>query len=125
MERVRAMALLLGGAIFVADAALLAAHLYRGTEPQALGQAFVGAAWTPAFVGLLGCYPGLADRRRWLARIGAVLAGLGAVTMAAMAVASLGYAAGILAGELGDVVMFFLPPIFLSTVFGFGVVSRS
>ncbi|MFB6224383.1 MAG: hypothetical protein ABEH86_12010 [Haloarcula sp.] len=41
--------------------------------------------------------------------------------MAIMALASLGYSTGILAGGLSDVVMFFLPGIFLGIVLGFGL----
>lgn len=121
LEQWRATAFLIGGAIFVLDAALLAVHMSMGTEPAALGQAFVGASWTAAFIGLLGFYPSLADRSRWLARAGSVFAVIGAITMAAMAVTSLGYFTGVLSGELEAVAMFFLPPVFLGIVLGFGL----
>ena len=115
------MAFLIGGVIFVADAALVASNVAAGTERfMTLGQAFVGAGWTAAFVGLLGLYPDLAERSRWPARIGAVFAVVGAVTMAAMAATSLGYFAGALGGELGDVVAYFLPGVFVGIVLGFG-----
>lgn len=96
-------------------------HLVQGTEPAAFAQALVGASWTAAFIGLLGFYPSLSDRSRWLARIGAVFAVVGAITMAAMAVTSLGYSTGVLSRELGDVVMYFLPLVFLGIVLGFGL----
>jgi hypothetical protein len=121
LEQWRATAFLVAGGIFVVDAALLAVHMSTGTEPAALGQAFVGASWTAAFVGLLGFYPSLADRSRWLARAGAVFAAIGAITMAAMATTSLGYFTGVLAGELSEVAMFFLPPVFIGIVLGFGL----
>lgn len=120
LERWRSTAFLVGGVVFLVDTAVVAARLVQGTDPQALGQAFVGAAWTAAFIGLLGMYPSLSDRSRWLTRIGAVFSVIGAITMAAMAVTSLGYVAGIPSGELRDVVMFFLPGVFLGIVLGFG-----
>lgn len=123
LEKWRATAFLIGGAIFVADVALVASHVAAGTEPGAFGQALVGTAWTASFIGLLGMYPSLASRSRWLARIGAVFAVIGGITMAVMALASLGYSTGILGGALSDVIMFFLPGIFLGIVLGFGLVG--
>jgi len=120
LENRRATAFLLGGAIFAADVALVGSHVAAGTEPGAFGQALVGTAWTASFVGLLGTYPGLANGSRWLARASAVFAVVGGITMAVMALASLGYSTGILGGALSDVVMFFLPGVFLGIVFGFG-----
>lgn len=120
LEEWRATAFLLGGGIFVVDTALLAVHMASGTEPAAFGQALVGASWTAAFIGLLGFYPSLADRGGWAARIGAVFAVVGTVTMAAMATVMLGYASGLLTGDPGDVAMYFLPGVFLGVVLGFG-----
>jgi len=117
----RSTAFLIAGVIFVADAVLLAYMLSAGTEQfLELGQAFVGAGWTAAFIGLLGFYPNLADRSRWPARIGTLFAAIGAVVMAAMSVTSLSYFTGILSGSLGDVAMYFLPLVFVGIVFGFG-----
>lgn len=121
VEQWRATAFLIGGIIFGADAVLLTADLVAGTEPGAFGQAFVGAAWTATFIGLLGFYPSLADRRRRVLRAAVVFAVIGLVTMAAMAVASLGYATGLLNGELSGVIVYFLPGVFLGIVGGFGL----
>lgn len=121
LEQWRVTAFLIGGLIFVVDAALLAIHIYSGTEPAALGQALVGASWTAAFIGLLGFYPSLADRSRWLAKIGGVFAVIGGITMAAMAAAMLGYATDILSGDPGTIAMYFLPGVFLGIVLGFGL----
>lgn len=123
LEQWYGIAFLIGGAIFVVDAALLVVHLSSGTQPAALGQMFVGASWTIAFVGLLGFYPGLADRSRWLSRIGAVFAVVGGITMAAMAVTMFSYASGVASGEPGSVTMYFLPGVFAGIVFGFGSFS--
>lgn len=120
LEQWRAPAFLVGGGIFVVDAALLAVHLASGTEPAAFGQALVGASWTVAFVGLLGFYPSLADEGEWLPRVGAVFAGIGGITMAAMAATMAGYATGLLSGEPRAVTMYFLPGVFLGIVLGFG-----
>lgn len=123
VERWSATAFLSGGVIFAADTALVASGLAAGTEPPlTLGQTFVGAAWTAALVGLLGLYPGLAGRSRWLVRAGAVFAGIGAVTMAAMAATSFGYYSGVLPGGesgLSEVVVFFLPGVVVGCVLGF------
>lgn len=120
-ETWRAAAFLLGGVLFVTDAALVASNVAAGTERfMTLGQAFVGAGWTCAFVGLLGVYLGLADRSHWLPRVGAVFAVIGVITMAAMAGTSLGYFTGVLSGELSEVVMYFLPGVFAGIVLGFG-----
>ena len=120
LERGRSTAFLIGGLIFVADAALLVVHLASGTEPAAFGQALVGASWTAAFVGLLGFYPSLVDRSRWLSRAGALFAVVGGVTMAAMAATMLGYATDVLSGDPSSVAMYFLPGVFLGIVLGFG-----
>lgn len=121
LERWRATAFLLGGVIFVVDTALVAMHLVQGTEPAAFGQALVGASWTAAFFGLLGFYPSLVDRSRWPARIAAVFAVIGGLAMAAMAVTMFGHASGVLSGTPRGLVKYFLPPVFLGIVLGFGL----
>lgn len=121
IERWKGVAFMLGGLIFVVDTALVAMHLFAGTEPGAVGQGFVGAAWTASFVGLLGLYPRVVERTRRLAQAAAVFAVIGGIAMAAMGITSFAYALGIPGGELGDVVMYFLPGVFLGIVFGFGL----
>lgn len=121
LERTRATAFIVGGLIFVGDTTVLLWHLNAGTEPAAAGQALVGAAWTAAFVGLLGFYPSLRERRPRLTKAGAVFAALGALAMAAMAAAMTGYATGLLSGDPGEAAMMLLPGIFLGIVFGFGL----
>lgn len=121
IERWKGLAFVLGGLIFVVDTALVAMHFVAGTEPGPLGQGFVGAAWTASFAGLLGLYPRLVERTRRLTQAAAVFAVIGLIVMAAMGVTSFAYALGIPGGELGDVVMYFLPGVFLGIVFGFGL----
>lgn len=120
LEKRSGLAFLIGGVIFIADTAVVSIHLVNGTEPGAFGQAFVGASWTAAFIGLLGFYSMLSTRSYWLSRVGAVFAVIGGITMASMAVTSLGYFTGLLAGSLSDLIMFFLPGVFLGIVLGFG-----
>lgn len=120
LEKRSGIAFLIGGAIFVADTALVTTHLVAGTEPGAFGQSFVGMSWTAAFIGLLGFYSKLSTRSYWLSRAGTVFAVIGGITMAIMAVTSLGYFTGLLAGSLSDLVKFFLPGVFLGIVLGFG-----
>jgi len=121
LGQLSAPAFLVAGVLFVADAAIVGWNVTAGTERfMTLGQAFIGAAWTAAFIGVLGCYPRLADRSQWLPRIGAVFAVVGGITMAVMALASLGFFTGVLGGELGEVTMYFLPGVFLGIVLGFG-----
>lgn len=121
IERWKGLAFMLGGLIFVVDTALVALHLFAGTEPGPLGQGFVGAAWTASFVGLLGLYPRVAERTRRLAQAAAVFAVIGVVVMAAMAAISFAYALGVLGGDPGQYAMYFLPGVFLGVVFGFGL----
>lgn len=116
-----AIAFLVAGVIFAADAAVLAVNIVAGTDPPlTLGQTLVGAGWTAAFIGVLGVYPRLANRTRWFARVGVIFAVIGAITMAIMAVTAFGYFTGFLNGALSEVVMFFLPGVFLGIVLGFG-----
>lgn len=122
-ERWRSVAFLLGGGVFVIDTLLVASHVAAGTEPSAFGQALVGTAWTASFIGLLGMYPSLADQSRRLARVGGVCGVIGGITMAVMAIVSLGYATGMLPGGLSDVGMYFLPGVAIGIVLGFGSFS--
>lgn len=119
LEQWSATAFLVGGLLMVVDAVLVGLNIITGAEHfLLLGQAFVGTAWTVALLGLLGLYPGLANRSRWLSRAGAVCAVIGVVTFATMAVAVLFYYAGIPAGEYSDIGMFFLPGVIVGSVLG-------
>lgn len=116
----RATAFLIAGGMFVIDAAILVAIVGGGREELMLvGQAFIGAGWTAAFIGLIGTYPDIAPESPWLARAGSVLAALGVVVFGVMAIVSLLYFADIPAGEITDVVPIFLPGVILGSVVGF------
>ena len=115
-----ATAFLVGGLLMVVDTAIVAANIAAGDEGLlALGQGFVGAAWTAALIGLLGLYPGLADRSRWLSRAGAVFAAVGVVVFAVLGLTSLVYYLGIPGGEYSDVGMLFIPGVLIGSVLGF------
>lgn len=120
LEQRRATAFLIGGGILAIDAGIVAAEIAVGVDGwMTLGQVFVGAGWTAAFLGLLGLYPELADRSRWLARAGAVFAVIGAIVFAVMGVASLAYYAGIPDGEIEALVPLFLLGVILGSILGF------
>ncbi|WP_276258216.1 hypothetical protein [Haloglomus litoreum] len=123
LEERRALAFTIAGVVFAADLAILLFNLSAGTENQFmdLGQAFIGTAWTAGFLGLLGFYPSLSDRSRWLTRIGAFFSVLGFVAMVVMAVVSFSVFGGLLGGSLEPYVPLFLPGVFLGIVFGFGL----
>lgn len=123
LESWRATAFTVAGIIFAADAAVLVVNLAAGTQNQymTLGQAFIGAAWTAGFIGLLGFYPDLDARNRWLARSGGVFAVVGLVTNLIMAAVSLGLFAGVLGGTLRDYTPYFLPGMFPGIVLGCGL----
>jgi len=111
---------LIGGLIVLLDVAPVAANIVTGVDDWLiLGQAFVGAGWTAALVGLLGLYPELSDGSRWLSRAGAVFAVVGVITFSVMAVTSLLYYAGIPAGEYEAIGMLFLPGVLIGSVLGF------
>lgn len=121
LEQWSPTAFMVGGFLLLVDAAVVAATIATGADSLlVLGQAFVGLAWTAALLGLLGLYPELSGRSRWLSRVGAVFAGIGAVVFGVMAAASLLYFAGIPAGEYGDIGQFFIPGVLVGSVLGFG-----
>lgn len=120
LERWSATAFLAAGLLMVVDAFVVAANIVTGAERLLLvGQVFVGVAWTAALLGLLGLYPQLADRSRWLSRAGALFAAIGVVVFAVMAVTVVVYLAGIPAGDYSDVGSLFIPGVLIGSVLGF------
>jgi len=121
-----AVAFLVGGHLMVGNVAMVTANIVTGDEGLlVLGQGYFGAAWTAALLGLLGLYPELADRSRWLSRAGAAFAAIGVVVFAIMAVTSLVYYLGIPAGEYSDIGQFFIPGVLIGSVLGFGSFSAA
>lgn len=84
--------LLLGGAVAVVFAALFAVEaIVDTTLPTGLA---AGVAFTLAFVGLLGVVPVLTTHQPWVARLGGLSVGLGAVGFAALVVTEAATLAG-------------------------------
>lgn len=126
LELWRASAFLLAGIILAINAVIVAAEIVVGIERwRVLGQIFVGAGWTAAFIGLLGLYPGLADGSRWLARAGALFAAIGAVVFTVMGLASVVFYVGIVDGSLTTLVPLFLPGVIIGSVLGFVSISAA
>lgn len=104
------------------DSALVVGTIVTGNERLLfLGQGVVGVAWTAALLGLLGLYPSIANRRRWLSRVGAVFAIAGVVSFAVMALSVAFYATGIPSGEYDAISMLFIPGVLVGSVLGFVV----
>lgn len=115
---------LIGGLLLAIDAAWLAAKISTGAENDLLtGQLFVGAGWTVALLGLLGLYPALSDRSRWLSRAGAICGVIGVVTFAVMAILVFVDISGIMAGVYEPLGAFFIPGVIIGSVLGFGAFS--
>lgn len=125
LESWRTTLFIAAGVVFAGDLTILLYNLAAGTESQylTLGQGLIGTAWTCSFLALLGFYPKLSERSKWLPRVGSAFAVVGLVTMVVMAVTSYGLVAGVVPGALEDYSMYFLPGVFLGIVFGFGLYS--
>ena len=122
LARHRSTAFLVAGLMFVIDAAIVGySTTTAGEELLLLGQAFVAAGWTAGFIGLLGIYPDLADRRRRLARVGLACVVVGIVVFVAMGVASVAFYTGLVRGELSALVPLLLPGVIVGSVLGFVV----
>lgn len=120
LERRRATAFLVAGLMFAVDAAIVGYTIATaGEELMLLGQAFIAAGWTAGFVGLLGIYPGLADRSRRLARVGLGCIAIGIVVFVLMGIASLAYFSALLSGDLSTLVPLFLPGVVVGSILGF------
>lgn len=121
LKRWRATAFLVAGVMFVASAAVTVVDIAVGAEQLRLqlGQATVGAGWFAGLVGLLGLYPGLVDRNRWLVRVGAVFVALGLVGYAILTVGVLAIFAGVPEGDLAPLEPVFLPLMVVGSVLTF------
>lgn len=126
LERWSPTAFRIAGAMFaVAAAVVVVAIVAGGWERLALmAEAFMGAGWIVSLIGLLGLYPVLATRRRWLARAGAVFAALGVVTWGVVvAVSLIVFAAGSRPDSFPVPQMVILPGMLSGTVLAFVAVS--
>lgn len=107
--------------MFVLSAAVTAFDIVVGAEQLRLqlGQATVGAGWIAGLVGLLGLYPGLADRNRWLVRGGGVFTVVGLVGYLLMTTGVLAIFAGVPESDLKPLEPVFLPLMLAGSVLTF------
>jgi hypothetical protein len=89
-ERSRTL-FLVSGLLFIIAAGFDMSNILVGIEDlrSGVGQAFIAAGWIAALIGLLGFYPKLADRSRWLARAGGVCVVIGVVAFVGNGVTAL------------------------------------
>lgn len=106
------------GGLVAITTALWAVEVFINTDTQVTRGVFAPAGMAVAFVGMLGLYPSLVDRTPWLARAGALFAGLGIVAMVANVVAAGGQLVGIFDARPAWVDPFQLP-FLIGIVLGF------
>lgn len=123
IESWRSAAFTIAVVFFVASLVPLAINLAAGTQDQflAVGQGFVGAAWTATFTGLLGFYPSLAAESRWPLRLGSLFAVIGLVASLTMAVVMFGLFFDLLPGTFSGYMAFFAPAFLVSIPLGCGL----
>lgn len=122
LEQRRPTLFFLGAAMFVVSAALNGIQIVAGTESLNLtvAEAFIAGGWLAGLLGLLGLYPELADRSRWLSRAGAVFAVIGVTAFAVLAVVSLyAFVAGYGLGNSPIPVVYFIPGVFVGSLLAF------
>jgi len=95
LERRRAGAFLAAAGSFTLFAMLWGAAVFTDVTPRPAVDVFGPIGWTLAFVGLLGLYPGLAERTARVSRAGALFAAVGVSGATATAVVNLGQLAGV------------------------------
>lgn len=121
LERRRPTLFLLAGVLFGLNVALVASVIATSADSTilVLGEAFNAAGWALALVGLLGFYPGLAERSPWLARAGVVCAVIGVVVFIVLSVMSVVYGLELVEGSLESLVPLILPGVLLGGVVSF------
>lgn len=124
LEQLRARAFFFSGVIFFPKMIIAASQIFVGPDFYvALERVFLSVGWTAAFIGLIGFYPSLENKSRWLVRIGALFALIGGITFAVMAAISLGYFTNLINGEVSEVLIYFIPGVFGGIVLGFGSIG--
>jgi hypothetical protein len=85
-----------------------------------VGEAFIAGGWIAGLLGLLGLYPGLADRSRWLSSAGVVFAVIGVLAFTVLAVVSFyAFVAGYGLGNFPVPVVYFIPGVFVGSLLAF------
>lgn len=121
LEQSRSKLFFLAGLLFAVNVVVIATGTATGSERMTmlLGETFNAAAWAVALLGLIGLYPGVANRRSWLARLGAVCAAIGVVVFTALSILSLVYYVEIIQGNIESLVPLILPGVIIGGVLSF------
>lgn len=121
LERTSPTYFLIAGGFFLINAIIIVAGITTGSERMSmlLGETFNAAGWAVALVGLLGLYPRVTERNRWLARIGAVCATIGVVVFTVLSLLSLAFYVRMLEGSIQTLVPLILPGVILGGVLAF------
>ncbi len=127
LEDRRSTAFLVGGTLFVVAAAFNVVDIAVGAERlnRLFGQTVIAAAWIATFGGLLGLYPGLADRSRWLARAGAVATAIGVAGFTVIGAVAFAFYAGLLGGTFESYLPVFLPLVLVGCLLPFPAFSAA
>lgn len=121
LENWQSTLFLIAGVLFGINIVIVATGTATGSEKMTvlLGETFNAAAWAIALVGLLGFYPGVADRSTWLPRAGAVCAAIGVVVFTALSMLSLVYYVEFIDGNIESLVPLILPGVIIGGVLSF------
>lgn len=121
LERMSPTFFLIAGGFFLINAVIVVSGITTSSDRMVtlLGETFNAAAWAFALVGLLGWYPNLADRSRWLSRIGAICATIGVVVFTVLSALSLAFYVRIIEGSIQNLVPLILPGVILGGVLSF------
>jgi len=112
---------LVAAGFFLINAVIVVSGITTGSERMTtlLGETFNAAGWAVALVGLLGLYPGVADRNRWLSRAGAVCATIGVVVFTILSLLSFAFYVRIIEGSIQNLAPLILPGVILGGVLSF------
>ena len=121
LERMNPTLFLVAAGFFLINAVIVVSGITTGSERMTtlLGETFNAAGWAVALVGLLGLYPGVADRNRWLSRAGAVCATIGVVVFTILSLLSFAFYVRIIEGSIQNLVPLILPGVILGGVLSF------
>lgn len=121
LENWRPTLFLVAGVLFAVNVVIVASGTATGSEKMTmlLGETFNAAAWAVALVGLLGFYPGVADRGSWQAKTGAISAGIGVVVFTALSILSFVFYLEVVDGNIGSLVPLILPGVIIGGVLSF------
>lgn len=121
LERWSGTAFLAGAAMFVLSAVITVVDIAVGVEQLRLhlGQVTVGLGWLGGLVGLLGIHRRLAERNRWLVRVGTFFVAIGLVGYVLVTVGFLATFAGAPESVVSSMEPVFVPSMLLGSVLTF------